>query len=390
VTTVNGLYDYEMVGGSPSDMPPFRYRLTASLLSDCYFNYDFSTADHYQLTWYDLYDFKLGLPTSRRFSLGENPVIDSRFEGEIGNGVVNLGHADLQLTSDPALVMEGEQSLIVDITTPNAWPTPLQLMHATDFMIETPYTISFLYRIMECDEFEDRLFIKMSSSNGSDSESSETSSIKINAGASGTFRYTLDSGQYEDIKYYLKTKGRVTMVIDSLTIVEGPRGILGRHYERGLVLCNDTMEPFELAHVQDWVLVNGDEQHEDYLPWLGGNDVTLDAQDGLVFSYSGVGVPGQSPPPASGLHLSRVWPNPGNPTFHLKMRGDEGEAATLSLHDIAGRRLATLWRGNLPSDELTLQFRAGELPLPELSSGLYLVRAQSGADVTVRRWVLIR
>jgi hypothetical protein len=82
----------------------------------------------------------------------------------------------------------------------------------------------------------------------------------------------------------------------------------------------------------------------------------------------------------------RLWPNPARDRVRLSLpRGLSGDA-DWGLHDLAGRRVATLWRGTLsPGATLT-----GTLP-EGLQAGLYFARLRvAGREQDVRRLTVIR
>ena len=372
----------------------FRFRLTASLLSDNYFSLDYTTEDHYQLTYYDLFDFNLGLPLGQRYTIGESPVATALFEGEIESTVTTAWMADLTLVDEPALVIQGEESLLMDVFHEDPWPALCEINLPEGYQGAQSYVFSFRYKTLATEHEESRLFIKAYTQSGGSGASVESSKAKITGGCQGLYRVALPLEDWDDYRVYLRSKGKVTVVVDSLTVVDGEGGLWARDYEQGLVVCVDTeAEPFTLPYDDTWELVDGDGQHEAYPEWLSGQGITFpdSTLDGLVFRYTGTGVAGDPSAPApAAIALSEPWPNPGNPAFSVRIRSAGEEPATLTLHDIAGRRVATLWRGTVPGEGLTLSFRSGEPPLAELPSGVYLIRAAGGSESAVRKWVLLR
>lgn len=96
-----------------------------------------------------------------------------------------------------------------------------------------------------------------------------------------------------------------------------------------------------------------------------------------------------TPPVAARVSLSAPWPNParaGEPVT-LRYSLPATTRVTLSLHDVAGRRVATLAAGERAAGEHRVTIdRAGSL-----SPGLYLARLATADGVAVtRRLVLIR
>jgi hypothetical protein len=390
VTGINGVHTIQ-----PTDPRAFRYRFAASLLADDYFGFDHDTYDHHQLEWFDLYNLELGLPLGERYVLGETPQVAEDFEHGMGSVVRPFSaYAQVTVTTDPAEVITGGASLRVEVTSPDPWPSPLEMVIPGGYAPDSMYTVSFHYRVLASDNEADQLFVKAKA--GSVNESSAvTAEARIQAGCYGLYRDQLDLGDYMNYHVYLKTQGRVTFVMDDLRITKGWGGVWARDYQYGSVVCNEMDTTRVLPHQPGWVLADGDGQRELYgAAWEAGEDLLLQAWEGLVFLNDVVAVddaPGE-PVPAAGrsLVLRGPWPNPGNPAFSVRVSAAEGERLQLSLHDVQGRRLAALWEGTVPEPGLTLSFRAGEGGLPQLPSGVYLIRAESGGRILSRRWVLLR
>jgi hypothetical protein len=83
---------------------------------------------------------------------------------------------------------------------------------------------------------------------------------------------------------------------------------------------------------------------------------------------------------------SRLWPNPARDELRLAPAPGLAGAADWALHDVAGRRVATLWRGAL-APGATL---AGRVP-ETLAPGLYFARLRvAGREADVRRVTVVR
>lgn len=82
----------------------------------------------------------------------------------------------------------------------------------------------------------------------------------------------------------------------------------------------------------------------------------------------------------------RLWPNPARDRVRLSLPRTFSGEAEWALHDLAGRKVATLWRGVLtPGASL-----AGTLPA-DLKPGLYFARLRiAGREADVRRVTVIR
>jgi len=386
LTTLNGLYP------QPYDTRQFRYRFAASLLVDDYFSYDFTTNDHYQVTWYDLFDVELGLPLGPRHMFGESPLAVSDFESGMGDWVEGNGLVCAwELVNDPGLVLQGQQSLLVEITTPGAWPSPLKISVPGGYLAGEEYTFSMQYRILEADLEETRLLFKAYTDQGSSSDNVSTPSTRAVEGCQGLLRTRLQLNDFDDYEVYFKTEGRVVMIVDNISVVQGQGGLWMREYENGLVVCNDTESVKMLRKVppfDQYVLPDGDGQLEHYPNWNSGSGVGVMDRDGLIFLRGGTAVPTGEAPAAPAVALGRPWPNPCNPAFSVVLDGRAGTAAAVTLHDVRGRRLVELWRGVLPASGLELTFREELAGLP---SGVYLLRAAAAdGDASVRRVVLLR
>jgi hypothetical protein len=391
VTAVNGLYPYEELEGSPTDMPPFRFRFTGSLLSDNYFSYDFETFDHYQVVWYDLFDHELGLPLGQRFTVNESPLFVDTFEGSVGPYVAPFApHTAVSITSEPGLVLQGSSSLLAVTNSTDPFPTLFYVQPPGGFQPDTTYVLSFRYRALEVALGETQLFFKKSPADtGEGAPPTSTTMLRPEAGAEGLYRAKIRLGSQASYSVRLVTKGLVSIVIDSLSVVYGDGGLLAREYENGLVVCNASEVGQTLAHDPEWLLLPGDEQAQDFAPWLNGNAIVLPNEDGVIFARNGTA--SELPPPSPArLGLSEPWPNPGNPSFSVRVWAEAGRALALSLHDVQGRRLAELWSGRPGPAGRVLAFSPGAGGLPALASGIYLLRISDGEQADQRRWVLLR
>jgi len=383
VTSVNGLYPTD-------DLRHFRHIYTASLLTDNYFSFDHTTLDHHQLTWYDLFDYNLGLPLGRRYTLYEDPQITEEFERGLSGHVHPTVHATGAFTSNPDLVIQGEHSYLIHSDTDNQYPLLAKITIPGGWQAGSWYTVSFQFRSIAQQKYEGRIFMKGWSMSGDPAAIVTSGEAKLNEGAEGLFRVSFQLEDFSDYEIYLRSEWNMDLLIDSLTVVQGRGGLWARDYENGTVICNESGLSQVIPFRADWDLADGDMQREHYPQWEQNLPVTLAFQDGLVFMLCDpVDVPDGPVSPAS-LRVDGPWPNPGNPAFNFVMTGREGAATELSLHSIDGRRLATLWKGPMPADGLQLDYRSGRAPLPELPSGVYLLRARSGDELQTRKWVLLR
>jgi hypothetical protein len=87
----------------------------------------------------------------------------------------------------------------------------------------------------------------------------------------------------------------------------------------------------------------------------------------------------------TGFHLDQNFPNPFNPTTTIRITLPERMAATLSIYDMLGRRVATILDGLQEMGETDFIFDASHL-----ASGVYYYRLQAGALFETRKLVFIR
>jgi hypothetical protein len=382
MTGINGLFWH------PTAAAPFRYRFTASLMGDCYFSYDRDTGDHYQELWWELFDHDLGRPLGQRYVIGETPLITLEFEDVIAPEIVSYPeHTDLALTDEPGLVIQGGRSLRATVTSASEWPPLMRVELPGGYTPLGKYIMSFRYRVLSTALPQSLFQLRILHPQGGEGDA--VNAVRIVQGAEGLFRASFNVFDQEGYQVILRTNSAADVIIDSLTIVEGNGGLWARDYQGGVVVCNASLEDQTIPYNPDWVLVDGDDQHADHAEWLAGQDLLLPYEDGVVFAWSGTGA--DNPVPAApALTLDAPWPNPGNPAFSIRLASPDDRRVTLTLHDIRGRRLARLWTGRAPAEGRQLDFRAGQAPLPDLVSGVYLLRVSDGATSAQRKWVLLR
>ena len=84
--------------------------------------------------------------------------------------------------------------------------------------------------------------------------------------------------------------------------------------------------------------------------------------------------------------LSPPAPNPAQGRAHLSFAVREAAETTVTLYNVLGQQVATLYRG-MPAAEQTREL---QVDTGTLSSGLYLVRLQSGGHTITRRLTVVR
>ncbi len=87
----------------------------------------------------------------------------------------------------------------------------------------------------------------------------------------------------------------------------------------------------------------------------------------------------------TGFRLSPAQPNPFNPATTLTVSLAETGAATLKIHDLAGREVATLLDGVQAAGERQVTFQAGNLP-----SGTYFAVLRSEQGVASQKLLLVK
>jgi hypothetical protein len=125
--------------------------------------------------------------------------------------------------------------------------------------------------------------------------------------------------------------------------------------------------------------------------WPHGNRYHLGEIRACVDSLIGntTGVPEDDSPPALSIEAA---PNPFSIGTSVRIVNAAGAGAELaaSVHDVAGRLVATLWNGPAPSDETVVRWdgrtRAGD----RAPSGVYLVSVETQGRRAVTRVVHLR
>ena len=93
-----------------------------------------------------------------------------------------------------------------------------------------------------------------------------------------------------------------------------------------------------------------------------------------------------APPPAAfALRLLPNHPNPFNPTTRLRFELPREGHARLSIHDVAGRHVATLLDGPLAAGPHELDWEADDLP-----TGIYFAKLSMEQGVRTQKLVLLR
>ena len=142
----------------------------------------------------------------------------------------------------------------------------------------------------------------------------------------------------------------------------------------------------------NYVVVNkqGIVRYHAALGWPHGNRYHLNEIRGCVDSLvsSAVGVePGMAP---AAFRLA-IAPNPsrGGTMVELAIPAGEASSATVTVHDLGGRRVATVWEGAIPAGVTRFPWSQVDASGQALAPGVYLVRARIGTRHLIHRAVVL-
>ncbi|HEX3072115.1 MAG TPA: T9SS type A sorting domain-containing protein [Ignavibacteriales bacterium] len=107
----------------------------------------------------------------------------------------------------------------------------------------------------------------------------------------------------------------------------------------------------------------------DYTIMINDPSISIDEEDYAVSEYA----------------LEQNYPNPFNPATTIKFSLPEAGNVKLSVYDITGRLIETLASGFYGAGNHTITFNANNI-----SSGLYILRADLKAHVLTRKMILIK
>jgi hypothetical protein len=116
-------------------------------------------------------------------------------------------------------------------------------------------------------------------------------------------------------------------------------------------------------------------------------DASGNASEEVCYTVSTVDAPGPSLPTQIAFTMAGANPVRGEARFHLAL--PQAATVDLTLFDVAGRRVATLARGEYPAGDHVLVWDPGAAA-PRVSSGIYFVRFRAAGYSETKRLVLIR
>jgi len=97
-----------------------------------------------------------------------------------------------------------------------------------------------------------------------------------------------------------------------------------------------------------------------------------------------------APAPAAPLRLLGATPNPFNPSTHIRFELAAAAHVSLEIEDVRGRRVRTLWDGDLPPGPHAAHWDGRSRTGVLAPSGVYLARLHSGSSTVACRLVLLR
>lgn len=149
----------------------------------------------------------------------------------------------------------------------------------------------------------------------------------------------------------------------------------------GVGHLNIYTNPLVLTAIRTWLDYALSGENSALAAWIGWLDQNLDA-----LSYINVGYPevvASDPHAAPVMPRLEIWPNPARSAASFRYRLNQGGRVCLTLFDLRGRKLRTLYEGQRPPGSHQLDFATEDLP-----SGLYLARLQAG-DSESRGWLTL-
>ncbi len=124
-----------------------------------------------------------------------------------------------------------------------------------------------------------------------------------------------------------------------------------------------------------------------YLP--SGNILVCDIENGLfAFAVSPAFTSG--PPEDATFTLAQNFPNPFNPSTRIPFEMTRGGQVSLSIYDVAGRRVRAVLDRVLPAGLHEAEWDGRDQDGRAVASGVYFYRMQAGARTETRRMVLVK
>jgi hypothetical protein len=162
-------------------------------------------------------------------------------------------------------------------------------------------------------------------------------------------------------------------------------------------------QPLEMT--TGWIIIRGNSGTDScWFYWLDageGTHMKYDPQldewnsenDNLAFclSYdSTISAVGESSGLPSVFNLSQNYPNPFNATTSIQFSLKKAGNVTLSIYDVLGRKINTLYNGTLPVGSHSLIWNGTDELGKTVTSGIYFYRLESADGSIVKRMVLLK
>ena len=94
--------------------------------------------------------------------------------------------------------------------------------------------------------------------------------------------------------------------------------------------------------------------------------------------------------PLQNQMLACSFPNPFNPSTAIRFTLPEASLVTLSVYDLAGRRVCDLHRGELAQGDHEVQWHGVDAKGTPVPSGVYLYRLEAGGQVLTQKMTLLK
>ncbi len=117
-------------------------------------------------------------------------------------------------------------------------------------------------------------------------------------------------------------------------------------------------------------------------------DVQASGRDGVTLDLTGTTASVPLPAPATTMLSAR--PNPFSGATRLSLALERAAAVEVSVHDLGGRRVATLFRGPLPAGVHEFTWDGARADGATAAHGVYFVRARVDGERLTRKLVLLR
>lgn len=122
---------------------------------------------------------------------------------------------------------------------------------------------------------------------------------------------------------------------------------------------------------------------------IGLADLQASGRDGVTLELSTAPAAVPLPPPAT-TALSAAWPNPFSGTTRLALALERAADVDVTVHDLGGRRVATLFHGALPAGVHEFTWSGARADGSAAAHGVYFVQARVNGERLTRKLVLLR